>query len=76
MTCSGQFEATLKTINVPVKVIWGEFAYITSDVAMDRVSHFRNGSLSLLPAGHGVQSDLPEQVAAIMLAEGTLTAPI
>jgi haloalkane dehalogenase len=68
---------TLRTINVPVKVIWGEFdPYITSGVAKDRASHFRNGSLSLLPAGHWVQSDLPEEVAAIMLAEGTLLAPI
>jgi haloalkane dehalogenase len=67
---------TLKTIDVPVKVIWGEFDhYITSDVAKDRVSHFRHGSLKLLPAGHWVQSDLPEQVAAIMLAESTLPAP-
>jgi haloalkane dehalogenase len=60
----------LKTINVPVKVIWGEFDhYITTEVAKDRVSHFYNGSLSLLPAGHWVQSDLPEQVAEIMLGE-------
>jgi len=61
----------LRTINVPVKVIWGEFDhYITSDVAQDRVSHFRQGSLNLLPAGHWVQSDLPERVAAILLDEG------
>jgi haloalkane dehalogenase len=54
----------LKAINVPVKVIWGEFDhYITSEVAKNRMSHFRRGSLQLLPAGHRVQSDLPEQVA-------------
>ena len=59
----------LKTIDVPVKVIWGEFdPYITSEVAKDRVSHFKQGSLHLLPAGHWVQSDLPEQVAKQMLS--------
>jgi haloalkane dehalogenase len=65
----------LKTIDVPVKVIWGELdPYITSDVAKDRVSHFRHGSLDLLPAGHWVQSDLPEQVAKAMLSEAWKTA--
>ena len=55
---------------VPVKVIWEEFdSYITSDVAKDRVSHFRHGSLHLLPAGHWVQSEVPEQVARLMLGE-------
>jgi haloalkane dehalogenase len=64
---------TLKSIDVPVKVIWGELdPYITSGVAKDRVSHFKHGSLELLPGGHWVQSDLPEQVAAIMLAEAAL----
>jgi haloalkane dehalogenase len=65
----------LKTIDVPVRVIWGELdPYITSDVAKDRVSHFRHGSLHLLPAGHWVQSDLPEQVAEAMLSEAWRTA--
>jgi haloalkane dehalogenase len=64
---------TLRTIDVPVKVIWGEFdPYITSGVAKDRVSHFKHGSLKLLPAGHWVQSDLPEQVAAVMLGGAAL----
>jgi pimeloyl-ACP methyl ester carboxylesterase len=59
----------LKTINVPVKVIWGEFdPYITSDVAKDRASHFNHASLHLLPGGHWVQSDLPEEVAQRMLS--------
>jgi haloalkane dehalogenase len=58
----------LKTIDVPVKVIWGEFdPYITSDVAKDRASHFKHASLYLLPGGHWVQSDLPEEVAKQML---------
>jgi haloalkane dehalogenase len=59
----------LKTINVPVKVIWGEFdPYITSEVAKDRASHFNRASLHLLPGGHWVQSDLPEEVAKQMLS--------
>jgi haloalkane dehalogenase len=59
----------LKTIDVPVKVMWGEFdPYITSDVAKDRASHFRHASLHLLPGGHWVQSDLPEEVAQQMLS--------
>jgi haloalkane dehalogenase len=59
----------LKTIDVPVKVIWGEFdPYITSDVAKDRASHFNHASLHLLPGGHWVQSDLPKEVAQQMLS--------
>ena len=59
----------LKTVDIPVKVIWGEFdPYITAEVAKDRVSHFGYGSLHLLPAGHWVDSDLPEQVAQQMLS--------
>jgi haloalkane dehalogenase len=50
-------------------VIWGEFdPYITSDVAKDRASHFSHASLHLLPGGHWVQSDLPEEVAQQMLS--------
>jgi len=60
----------LKTLEVPVKVIWGERdPYITAEVAKDRASHFRRSSLVLLPAGHWVQSDLPEKVAALMLGD-------
>jgi haloalkane dehalogenase len=63
----------LRTLEVPVKVIWGELdPYISAEVAKDRVSHFRRGSLLLLPAGHWVQSDLPEQVAALMLGDAAL----
>jgi haloalkane dehalogenase len=59
----------LRALDIPVKVIWGEFdPYITLDVAKDRVSHFSRGSLHVLPAGHWLQSDLPEQVAEVMLS--------
>ncbi len=56
-------------LDVPTKVIWGEFdPYITAEAAEDRLTHFRRGSLHLLPAGHWLQSDLPEAVAGEMLS--------
>ena len=56
-------------LEIPVKVIWGEFdPYITVDVAKDRASHFKRVALYVLPGGHWVQSDLPEQVAREMLS--------
>jgi haloalkane dehalogenase len=59
----------LKTLDVPVKVIWGELnPYLTADMARDRASHFRNATLDLLPAGHWLQSDVPDQVAKLMLS--------
>ena len=59
----------LGALDTPVKVIWGEFdPYITKDVAKDRASHFKHASLHVLPAGHWLQSDLPEQVAKVMLS--------
>lgn len=59
----------LKVLDVPVKVIWGEFdPYITLDVGKDRASHFKHASLDVLPAGHWLQSDIPEQVAKVMLS--------
>ncbi len=59
----------VETLDIPAKVIWGELdPYITAEVAKDRLSHFRRGSLHLLPAGHWVQSDLPDAVAREMLA--------
>ncbi|TPG52054.1 alpha/beta fold hydrolase [Sphingomonas glacialis] len=59
----------LKTLEMPVKVIWGEYdPYVTTDVGRDRASHFRNASFSLLRAGHWLQADLPGLVAREMLA--------
>lgn len=59
----------LGTLTVPVKVIWGELdPYITADVGHDRASHFKNATLTLLPAGHWLQADMPEAVAKEMLA--------
>jgi haloalkane dehalogenase len=59
----------LKALDIPVKVIWGELdPYLPADMAKDRASHFRNATLHLLPAGHWLQSDVPEQVAKVMLS--------
>jgi haloalkane dehalogenase len=59
----------VEKLDIPTKVIWGELdPYITAEVAKDRLSHFRRGSLHLLPAGHWVQSDLPDAVAREMLS--------
>ena len=59
----------LRMLDMPVTVIWGEFdPYITKDVGKDRASHFKHASLHVLPAGHWLQSDVPEQVAKVMLS--------
>ena len=58
-----------EALDIPVKVIWGEFdPYFPKDMAKDRASHFRNATLHLLRAGHWLQSDVPEQVAKVMLS--------
>ena len=59
----------LASLDVPVKVIWGEHdPYITAAVGRDRASHFRNATFEMLPAGHWLQSDMPEAVATALLA--------
>jgi haloalkane dehalogenase len=59
----------LRTLDMPVTVIWREFdPYITKDVGKDRASHFKRASLHVLPAGHWLQSDVPERVAEAMLS--------
>ena len=59
----------LASLRVPVKVIWGEFdPYITTAVGQARASHFGNATFRVLPGGHWVQSDVPENVARELLA--------
>ena len=59
----------LASLDVPVKVIWGEHdPYITTAVGKDRASHFPNVTFEALPAGHWLQSDMPEAVAKALLA--------
>jgi pimeloyl-ACP methyl ester carboxylesterase len=51
------------------EVIWGENdPYINVGVARNFMSHLKHASLHLVPAGHWLQIDEPEQVAKEMLA--------
>lgn len=59
----------LAALDVPVKLIWGDYdPYITTAVGKDRASLFRNATFEALPAGHWLQSDMPEAVARALLA--------
>ena len=61
--------AALKSLDIPVKLIWGKYdPYITVAVAERRQSQLRNASLTVIPAGHWLQADEPEQVAKEMLS--------
>jgi haloalkane dehalogenase len=56
-------------LDAPVKVIWGEYdPYLNVAMAKERAGRFKNSSLHLLPAGHWLQSDMPEEVARLMLS--------
>jgi len=60
----------LKALDIPVKLIWGKFdPYITVAVAERRMSQLKHPSLTVVPAGHWLQVDEPQQVAAAVLAE-------
>jgi haloalkane dehalogenase len=59
----------LKTLDVRVKLIWGQYdPYITVAVAERRQSQLKNASLTVIPAGHWLQTDEPAQVAKAMLS--------
>jgi haloalkane dehalogenase len=59
----------LKTLDVPVKLIWGSHdPYLTVAMAERRMSQLKHASLTLVPAGHWLQVDEPEQVAKAMLS--------
>jgi haloalkane dehalogenase len=59
----------LEALDIPVKLIWGgaDLA-LNSGVAEDFRSHFKRASLTVLPAGHWLQVDMPEAVAREMLS--------
>jgi haloalkane dehalogenase len=58
----------LQAIHTPVKIIWGQHdPYLNSGMAETLKSHIGHASLHILAAGHWLQSDIPDQVAAIML---------
>jgi pimeloyl-ACP methyl ester carboxylesterase len=59
----------LTALDVPVKLIWGQYdPYISVAVAERRQSQLKNASLTVVPAGHWLQCDEPEQVAKAMLS--------
>ncbi len=61
--------AELETLDLPVKLIWGQYdPYITVAVAERRQSQLKHASLTIVPAGHWLQIDEPEQVAKAMLS--------
>jgi haloalkane dehalogenase len=79
MQMSAQFYEELKrnsarlplveALDLPVKVIWGEFdPYLNVAMGRERAAYFKNGSFHPVPAGHWVQSDMPAQVAGLMLS--------
>lgn len=59
----------LKALDTPVKLIWGrDDPYFPVSLAERRLSQLKNASLVVIPAGHWLQIDEPEQVAQAMLA--------
>jgi haloalkane dehalogenase len=59
----------VKALDLPVKVIWGEYdPYLDVAMGRERAAHFKSGSFHLVPAGHWLQSDMPERVAELMLS--------
>ncbi len=59
----------MEALDIPVKLIWGETdPYLNTGVAEDFRSHLKHPSLHVLPAGHWLQIDAPEQVAKEMLS--------
>jgi haloalkane dehalogenase len=61
--------AKMEALDIPVKLIWGgaDLA-LNTGVADDFRSHFKHASLTVLPAGHWLQVDMPEAVAKEMLS--------
>jgi haloalkane dehalogenase len=59
----------VKALDLPVKVIWGERdPYLGVAMGRERAAHFRTGSFHPVPAGHWLQSDMPQRVAELMLS--------
>lgn len=60
----------MEALDIPFTLIWGETdPYLNTGVAEDFRSHLKRPSLHVLPAGHWLQIDAPEQVATLMLGD-------
>lgn len=58
----------LWALNIPFKLIWGETdPYLNYGIAKHLQQFIKHSSLHVLPAGHWVQIDIPDQVATVML---------
>ena len=59
----------LAALEIPVKVVWGALdPYLGLALGEERATRFKHGSFRSLPAGHWLQSDLPERVAQELLS--------
>jgi haloalkane dehalogenase len=59
----------VEALDLPVKVIWGEYdPYLNVAIGRERAAHFKNGSFHPVAAGHWLQSDMPKQVAELLLS--------
>jgi haloalkane dehalogenase len=59
----------VRALDIPTKVIWGELdSYLNVAMGRERASHFKHGSFHTVPAGHWLQSDMPQRVAELMLS--------
>jgi haloalkane dehalogenase len=59
----------VRALDIPTKVIWGELdPYLNVAMGRERASYFKNGSFHPVPAGHWLQSDMPQRVAELMLS--------
>lgn len=59
----------VRALDLPVKVIWGELdPYLNVAMGRERATYFKNGSFHPVPAGHWLQSDMPQRVAELMLS--------
>jgi haloalkane dehalogenase len=58
----------LQALKTSVKIIWGRHdPYLNRGMAEELESHLGHATLYMLEAGHWLQSDAPDQVAALML---------
>lgn len=59
----------LKGVTAPVSIIWGQHdPYLNTGVVDDLIPHLPHATVELVPAGHWLQLDLPDDVARLMLA--------